>query len=272
MVIGLLGAFASVGAVVCAGIVPLLVRTPLGWRMVYIVGTVPLVLLAIARRSLRETERFSQLTPAQRVTTSITRILRTPYLPRVLQLAVIWGSTYVCTQTAVTFFKQHAVEDLGMADTRVGLLISAGAVLAMPMVFGAGKLLDVLGRRRAAIVIFVLTSLGTFGCYLLEGEAMLFVPVVLAIFGASAVLPALNAFTTELFPTELRSDAFAWANNLLGRIGYVLAPLAVGMAAEEVGWGVAVASTGIAPLVALVLILRWLPETGGKELEETSRL
>lgn len=271
-VIGVISAWSALGAVVCAGVVPILVQSPFGWRTVYFVGTVPLVLLAIARRTLRETARFESLSKAERAPPSLFRILRTPYLPRVLQLALIWGLTYVCTNTAVTFFKQHAVEDLHMPDTRVGLLIAVAAIVAMPMVFAAGRMLDVIGRRRGSIVIFVLTSLGAFGSYLLEGEAMLFVPAVLAIFGASAVLPALNAYTTELFPTDLRSDAFAWSNNLLGRIGYVLAPLAVGFAAADVGWGPAVAATGVAPLIALALILKWLPETQGRELEETSKL
>ncbi|MDQ3032057.1 MAG: MFS transporter [Myxococcota bacterium] len=270
--IGVISAWSALGAVVCAGVVPILIRSPLGWRTVYFVGTIPLLLLAVARRTLRETARFEALPPAERAPPSLFRILRTPYLPRVLQLALIWGLTYLCTNTAVTFFKQHAVEDLHMPDTRVGLLIAVAAIVAMPLVFMAGRLLDVIGRRRGSIIIFVLTSLGAFGSYLLEGEALLFVPVVLAIFGASAVLPALNAFTTELFPTELRSDAFAWSNNLLGRIGYVLAPVAVGLAAEDVGWGPAVAATGVAPLIALALILKWLPETQGRELEETSQL
>ncbi|AKF04135.1 MFS transporter [Sandaracinus amylolyticus] len=272
MVIGVISAWSALGAVVCAGVVPLLVRSPFGWRTVYFVGTVPLVLLAFARRSLRETDRFAALAPEERVASSLTRILHTPYRARVLQLALIWGLTYVCTQTAVTFFKQHAVEDLGMPDTRVGLLISVAAVVSMPLVFAVGRLLDVTGRRRGSVVIFVLTAAGALGSYTLEGEALLFGPVVLAIFGASAVLPALNAFTTELFPTELRSDAFAWSNNLLGRLGYVVAPIAVGLAAEEIGWGLAVASTAIGPILALVLILKWLPETRGRELEDTSAM
>jgi putative MFS transporter len=90
--------------------------------------------------------------------------------------------------------------------------------------------------------------------------------------GTSSVLPVLNAFTAELFPTELRGDAFAWANNLLGRVGYVLAPLGVGLAADGLGWGPAVAATAAFPLVALGLILRLLPETGGIELEQASAL
>ena len=92
------------------------------------------------------------------------------------------------------------------------------------------------------------------------------------IFSASAVLPVLNAWTTELFPTALRGDAFAWTNNLLGRVGYVLGPIAVGLGADRVGWGPAAAWTAVLPLVALVLALWWLPETAGKSLEQTSAI
>jgi putative MFS transporter len=92
------------------------------------------------------------------------------------------------------------------------------------------------------------------------------------VFGVSAVLPVLNAFTTELFPTDLRGDAYAWANNLIGRIGYVLAPVLVGFFADDLGWGAAVRPTAIFPLIALALIWWLLPETANKELEETARV
>ena len=88
----------------------------------------------------------------------------------------------------------------------------------------------------------------------------------------SAVLPVLNAYTTELFPTDLRGDAFAWSNNLLGRIGYVGAPVIVGFLASSMGWGGAVSLSTIFPILALVLILMWLPETTGRELEESSTI
>lgn len=271
-VIGIINAFGALGAVLCAGIVPILVRSPFGWRTVYFVGTIPLVLLALARRDLRETARFAALDAAAKMPAPLLRIFRTSYVPRVLQMALIWGCSYVCTQTAISFFKEHAITDLHMDDIAVGRLIAIAAVVSMPLVFMVGRMLDRLGRRRTAMIVFTLTSVGTVGCYTLETEATLLVPAVLAIFGASAVLPVMNAYSTELFPTDLRSDAFAWSNNLLGRTGYVLSPILVGLAAEEVGWGVAVASTAVGPLISLALILRWLPETSGKELEETSKL
>jgi MFS transporter, putative metabolite:H+ symporter len=118
--------------------------------------------------------------------------------------------------------------------------------------------------------VFGLGAAGVFGSYTLQSPWALTGALIFGIFGASAVLPVLNAYTTELFPTELRGDAFAWANNLIGRIGYVLSPVLVGLAAREVGWGAAVRMTAVFPLVALVLIFWWLPETRARELEETA--
>ena len=67
-------------------------------------------------------------------------------------------------------------------------------------------------------------------------------------------------------------DAFGWANNLLGRIGYVLAPALVGFSSLWIGLGNAMAVSMIFPLIALVIILTTLPETSGRELEDTSSL
>ena len=271
MVIGVLQAFASLGSVACAGLVPLLIQTSLEWRLVYLVGAVPLVLLAVARRGLRESKRFAEReADLKEKPQPLTRIFSTPYRTRLLQMALIWFLTYLCTQNAITFWKEFAVTERGMTDGEVGMSITIAAVASMPMVFASGKLLDVVGRRYGAVVIFLLTVLGVVGAYTLSGQVPLTLALVFGIFGASAVLPVLNAYTTELFPTDLRSDAFAWSNNLLGRLGYVLSPIALGAVAEEIGWGPTVASTGIFPLIALVLIFVLLPETSNQELEQTS--
>ncbi|KYF47003.1 MFS transporter permease [Sorangium cellulosum] len=274
MVIGVIQAFSSLGSIVCAGVVPLLLTTPYGWRSVYFVGGIPLVLMAIARRGLRETARFEQAAAERQGEgpQPFLRIWRSPYRRRMLQLALIWGLTYVCTQNAVTFWKTFALRERGFTDAEVGASITFAAVVSMPLIFVSGKLLDVVGRRRGAVIIYVLAAGGVLGAYSLGTRAGLTAALVFAIFGASGVLPVLNAYMSELFPTHLRSDALAWSNNLLGRIGYLLSPIAVGLAAEEVGWGPAVSATSIFPLFALALILWLLPETRGKELEETARV
>ena len=194
------------------------------------------MLLAYARRGLKESAKFSQIKREGGIDEGgFFRIWKTPYRGRVLLLALIWSLTYVCTHNAVTFWKDFAMGERGFTDGEVGAAITLAAVVSMPLVFFAGKLLDILGRKRGATVIFVLGATGTWLCYTLEGWWPLTAALTLGIFGASATLPALNAFTTELFPTELRGNAFAWANNLLGRIGYVISPAIIGWAAGSAG-------------------------------------
>ena len=270
LVIGVIQAFATLGSVVCAGVVPILLKTGPGWRTVYFIGAAPLLLLAFARRNIRETKRFESRSDQDKKPKPFGRILKSAYRGRMLKLAAIWALTYVCTHNAVVFWKEFAVAERAFTNEQVGLSIVVAAVAAMPLVFASGWLLDLIGRRWGATVIFILGCAGVLGSYTLYGQWPLTIALTFGIFGASAVLPVLNAYNTELFPTDLRGDAFAWANNLIGRIGYVASPLAVGLAAESIGWGPAVASTAIFPLIALGLIWLWLPETGGRELEETS--
>ena len=271
MVIGVIQGCSSLGSIVCAGLVPTLIALPWGWRSVYFVGIVPLVLLAYARRGLKESHRFTEQVGASEAR-SLFHIWRTPHRRRMLQLALIWGLTYVCTQNAVTFWKKFAVADRSLTANQAALSIVIAAVASMPMVFYAGKLLDQVGRRLGAIIIFSLGVLGVLGCYGFTGWWPLTAALVLGIFGASGVLPVLNAFTAELFPTDLRGDAFAWSNNLLGRITYVLSPIAVGELAERYQWGPVIQATAVAPVIAIGLIFWLLPETKNRDLDDTAAL
>lgn len=199
-----------------------------------------------------------------------------------LQLAVIWGATYVCTNNAITFWKEFAVHERGLSDADVGRMLTIAAIASLPLVFGAGKILDVVGRRRGATIIYLLSAASVYFVYTLHDVVALTVTLTLTIAAVNAVMPLLNAYTAELFPTDLRADAWAWSNNLLGRITFVLSPLVLGVIADDDafgtglglgrGFGVAVSSTSLSVLLALVCILWWLPETRGRELEETSRI
>ncbi|MBX3248916.1 MAG: MFS transporter [Myxococcales bacterium] len=273
MVIGVIQACSSLGSIFCAGVVPLLLKSEYGWRTVYFVGIVPLVILAFARRSLKETTRFEAHRAEGGEAGSLFRIWKTPYVKRLLLLALVWFIAYIPSQNAIAFWKVFAVNERGFTDGEVGLAISVAAVVAMPFLFFSGKLLDVIGRRHGAAVIFGVGAIGVSLCYTLESFWPLTFALMLGVFAASAYLPILNSYTAELFPTELRGMAFAWANNLLGRLGYVLSPLAIGLIVRESGaFGPIIASTAVFNLVAIGLVYATLPETKGRELEDTARL
>lgn len=267
-VIGVVSACAGLGSVVCAGVVPFLLKSQFGWRSVYMIGVVPLLLMMFARRGLRETQRFVASSAALPKERPLFQILRGPERGFVLKLGLIWFLSYICTNNAVTFWKEFALAERGLSHAQVGLVVTVAAVVSMPLVFLAGRLLDVIGRKRGAALIYAATVLGVLGAYTLSGVLPLMLCMTLGIFGINAVLTVLNTFTTELFPTELRGSAAAWSNNLIGRIGYVFSPLAIGSLVGTYGWGVPLRLSTLFPVLALVLIWRWLPETRARELED----
>jgi len=266
--IGGLQALAAVGAVVCAALTPVLLQSPWGWRTVYFVGALPLALLAVARRAMPESARFV----APTAPTPLGRILAGPWRGRVLQLAALWFFTYAGTHLALTFWKEYAIHEARLGDAAVGRTLAIASLVSMPLVFGVGRLLDRWGRRVGALLVYPVAATGVVGAFTLTDPVLLTVAMTLVIFGCSAVLPVLEAFTTELFPTEQRGDAFGWSNNLLGRQANVFLPPLVGWLAADLGWGPTVAASALFLGVALAGIWRWLPETRARELEETARL
>lgn len=271
-ILGMIQSCFSFGAIACAIITPRLVQTSLGWRAVYVLGSASAVLLLFCLLDLRETARFLSLRELKVPAPLLPRLLPSPHQQRMLQLAVIWILTFLFNQSTTVFWKEFARGERGFNNQRIGALIAIGAVVALPLVAWSGRLLDRIGRRRSATVIYLTMAAAALGAYSQLPERLLLVPLILLIAGTGAAVALLNAWTAESFPTDLRGDAFAWANSLLGRLGFVLAPLFVSVLVEPLGWGRAISVTAGFPLVALLLIWRWLPETAGKDLDEPAQL
>lgn len=272
LAVGMMQGINSFGAIACAGLVPPLLKTAWGYRTVYVVGSVPLLLLIWLRRNVRETERFQRVQELGAPDKHLLAIFRTPYRGRVFLLAAVWGLSLVCTYLSITYWKEFAVQERGLSDEQVSHALMIAALGSLPLVFASGKMLEVLGRRWSALLVLSCASIST----LLSYNAHVFWALTLgltgAIFSASAVSPVLNSFTVELFPTALRASGYAWSNSLLGKIGYVVGPLAVGFSAERWGYGPSLSLVSLCPLLALALVMSHLPETRGRELEETSAL
>ncbi len=271
-IIGLLQGASSLGAILCAGTVPLLLKSAWTWRTVYLVGVVPLLLMAFLRRSLTESRRFEALTAEERAPRPLGHILRTPYRRRMIQLAIIWGLTYICAQNAVSFWKVFVMNERAFTEEMAAQSIQWAALGSMPVLFSFGWVMDRIGRRRAAAILYPTGALSVALSYSLHGQVPLTLALAWGVFAVSAFLPLLTSFSTELFPTDLRGDAFAWSNNLLGRITYVVSPTLVGLLADhQHSYTVPMVASAVFPIVALVLLLRWFPETARRELEETSK-
>lgn len=270
--IGIISGAASLGALVCAGAVPFLLMLPFGWRSVFFFGAIPLIVMARWRRGLRETNRFVQQVGTGVDARSITYMFRTGYRGRLLIMAAVTAFANIAVMNSINFWKQFAFTERGLDDESVAAAIAVASLSAMPLVFLIGKLVDIIGRRAGAVVVFSLTAAGVYGAYSLHAWWSLTLMLWLAIVGIGGITMLINALAAELFPTEIRSEAFGWSVNFIGIAAYLPSPGLIGHAAESIGWGAAVRITVIFPILAFILILATVRETKGRDIDDTARL
>lgn len=253
----LLVSAASLGGVLCAILVPVLLTTEIGWRSVYLLGACAAVGLPYGLLKLKETTSFQAL--GSRVLPSMTSIWKSPHRQLLWVCSLLWILTYAVNQSAVTFWKEHALSDSHIAPQQTGRYIALAAVLAIPMSAAVGPLLNRLGRLRGSLLVYLVLTIGLLGAYLLPAGLALGLSLTMMVGGASGALVIVSTITTESFPTEQRGDAMGWSNSLLGRIGFVLSPLFVSTLSQTHGWSSVMPYLAVFPVVALLIVWRFVP-------------
>eukprot|EP00892_Ulva_mutabilis_P005097 jgi/Ulvmu1/295/UM001_0299.1 len=148
------------------------------------------------------------------------------------------------------------------------------SLIEYPSYFVTIALINRLGRRRITIYAFLICGLACMLCAAVPagepGSARAMVRICAAVlgkFGAAAAFALLFVFTTELFPTVVRNAALG-ANSAAARIGGVVAPLIVLLAAAMHAGTLSFAVFGLTSFVAGLLMIS-MPETQGQPLPET---
>jgi MFS family permease len=137
----------------------------------------------------------------------------------------------------------------------------------VPGVFGlllGGLVGDRFGHRRLITITLFGFVLGDAGLFLSNGSAVWAWSVFGSFVGAASV-PVLAILSSEVFPTSFRSTANG-ITTAVSRVGGALGLLVAGALSTVWSRGPAIAFTTTALLVSLALV-RFLPETSGRELE-----
>ena len=267
---GLLGAAAAVGAGLAAALFPVLVQSPLGWRGLYFVGVIPLLVVGYLRRSLPETSRWASLDDEARGQGGLLRVFVPPYRFRFVILVLLAAGATASFATAFSFASYRAISTFQWAPERVSTMILVGGGLGFWgwMVFG--RMADLVGRRPTATLCLIGSAAAIAAFY---RTSMLFPAFAMLVFFESGITIGITSLSTECFPTVLRATARAWVTNA-GMVGAVVGLALVGALSSAMGGSApVVALLGLMPL-ALVPLLWLVPETVGRELdagEESSR-
>lgn len=266
---GVFGGCVAIGASIPDALLHPLNQWGIGWRGLFLIGAVPLLLFPFYYRHLAETSAFLARKAAARSAPRSTlagelellHVLRSSaYRGRLAAITALWVLVNFWSGSALYSFTLYVFEERGWRAEDL-VLLPLGTIPCG--LFGyslAGIAMDRIGRRGAASLYFFVSATATVACYQTSGRGAILAGYF-ALIGLGGIWAIVTTWTAELFPTELRATASGFANNLVGRFGLVFGPIVTGLL------GGALASTADAvSLLALVPLLgipiAWsLPET-----------
>jgi len=269
--IGLLGALAISGYGLAALVFALIDVIPFGWRGLYALALIPLVVIVPLRRHLPETQRFSHAQKHHAAVSFFTPLkeLVRNHPRRLLPVLVVTFLYYMgSTPAAFLAFKYLEVVH-GWTPAMVSSMVIVGGGLGILGNVVAGWLSDSLGRRTmAAVVTFIAPLLMLL--FLHTGGAVMIAAWIGQLFCDTASTTLLNTFGAELFPTAQRSTATSTvtvAATLGAALGLWMESVLFAFTGSH--WS-AVSLLTIAWIVSPIGVLLWFPETAGMELEAIS--
>lgn len=275
--LGILLTIGPLGSVLAAVLLAAhLQDSALGWRAFYLIGILPLVLVALARRRLRETRRFeAERARAPRDRPRRPVALTQPWAPATRRYLVGAGAVSllwaVPVSSATTWWAYYAEHERGYSSTLVGLYVLAASTVGTLGYYACGRAMDRWGRRPTATVYLVMALVFGVGLFNTASRLASLGLLLGAVFFGLGVGPALSAFATELFPTHVRTQCSAWVRNGFANAGAVVGPAVVGVlggrggSIGDVGGAVSVLSVLLVP--AAVVLWTVLPESRGRSLE-----
>lgn len=273
--IGRLSALGAVGLISAAILYHFLVHTALGWRALYLIGTVPLLAVFPLRFKLQESRRWLEAKArGERLRkASVRALLASAYRGRLLAVCCLLFSFNFAVLSGSAYWTLFARNERGLPASTANFLLAGAVILGLPGYLVAGRLQDRWGRRPAGIVFMSIGLVSGIGAFHVHGRVLLLIFLSLAVFFGLGATPIVSALASELFPTEVRATSVALARSVAGTLGSSAGLLVVGTLAAHNGLlgtvGASVSVAALALIPAMVLLSR-LPETAGRELEDIS--
>jgi MFS family permease len=253
-----------------------------GWRGMYFLGITPLLLIAWLRRRMRETARFVALERQRRSSGNGRRALfeplrrciepaAGPWAGRMLLVSMLCNCIGLAGGPTISFFSLYAKRDHDWTSTEVGVAVVCAYLLGTFGTLVSGQLLDRLGRRVTTTAFFIMTALAMASLFHSATHASILLSFMATMFAYQGARTATSALSSELFPTGARATGFSLTVQVIGQLGWTLAPVMAGMFSGLVGGlGNAASMFAAGPLFGALLVIAYVPETRGKTLDELS--
>jgi MFS family permease len=227
-----------------------------GWRLVYIVTLIWLIVAVDVSRRLPETIRYER-----------PHVINPPLdRRRFAALATVAACANFFVAPASFFQNRYLREIRGFDASRIALFtLTTATPAALGLVVG-GRIADMRGRRHLIAVAIPIATALIVASFVVGGPAMW-----LAAFGGGFVggmaYPAIAVYRAELFPTGNRGRA-AGLLTAAALLGGVIGILLVGALRDAgVGYGTVMGLVALGQVVVVTVVLTAFPETAHQELE-----
>jgi putative MFS transporter len=272
--IGVLAAVGSVGFGLGAGVYSQVNVIPYGWRSIYGLGGLAILLLPFFRRNLTETRRYAASAAGRTHVSGFSGAIR-PVLALVQnypgRALVLGAATFLATaghRPAFRFVSDFLQNAHGWSPGEYAALTVGFGTLGIIGGPLAGRLGDRYGRRLIGAAM-----LGAFpilaGLFYLGPASLIALPWVFMVFCSTASGVVTRTLSTELFPTSMRTSAGGWIL-LVETFGASLGLFVfAGLVAPLGGTGMALTAVAGACFLGAIFLL-FLPDTHRRELEAIS--
>lgn len=270
---GTLTSMDFVGAGVASLIFAAVTVLPGGWRALYVMGAVPLFLVAFLRRRLPETARFAAQEHKTKSkfaeTMDMLRDMVRQYPGRLAAIFIAVSAWGFAISAATLLASKVLQSDYHYQPWQTTALFVPGGLIGLGLAIAAGRLSDRVGRKPMAFAIVTLCGV----CfYLFYGGAPAWaMPILwtLAFFGFFSGDVLVAGFALEIVPTHYRATVSGLRYLVEISMGALALMLEGHLYDRFHAHGPAIQLL-LATIPITLIALLFLPEPAGKTLEEMS--
>jgi putative MFS transporter len=269
----------------------------LSWRILWLIGFPTGILLILLSRWIPESPRFllargrtdeaaaimqrygavivrepeREVDAEARAGSRFSQLFRPPFL-RASLVVVLLGLGVGLVSFGFQLWIPSNLQKLGFAEGAANRLLRNSAIIGFPLNFLVAWLYGFWSSKKTLILVVTLTALSLLG-FVIAGDSvasnrvLLYALLIMPIWGISSVVAVLSAYSTEIFPTRLRSRGSGLAAGISKAGGVAIIALVVFAIAPP-----SIADTaliGAVPLALAALAIAFFgPETRNRQLEE----
>ncbi len=243
----------QVGAVMAAILASLIIPV-FGWKMLYVIGVLPVLLVLVIRKDLKEPEDFSELKEdGDKAKFSLL------FKDSKTTWQTVGLSLMVTVQIAGYFGLMNWLPSI--MQKQLGLSVSGSSLWMISTIFGMslgmltfGTIMDKLGPRLSFGIFLVASALSVYLLTLAKGQWSLLLAAVVVGYFINGMYGGYGAIISFLYPTEIR----ATANNFIMNVGRAIggfSSVVIGFLMDNYSLTVVVMFLSVIYIISLCIML-----------------